>query len=428
MPVDFATLKDQVSRKVASYQAQTQRIQGLVKQAQDALRHPPEKERLSALVDQAVQADKTWRGAAPTDESPGETFPPPAAPDLEQVVVLAADGSQINPDPHGEVYFGLVNLGLVVMDRHHTPITLVRSHLLLSELHESEGFEASVLLRRDLYERLGLAWAAALLCGDEAVLDKARASFHQLQWDPAGIQPAELERFRTFHPQPARLVALTDGPLELWGPRREEGYGDFSRTLERYQEALGYLKDLGVLQAGYVDNPRADLVVRMLELTLPAEAREEAANPRRPWSGVRDRDLWAGTLPPGYRTALFQIRAQYLADYNADLHPYFFYLNVGTPDRPALARVELPAWVAQDADAVALVHAVLLWQGRIVPGRLYPYILHRAHETAVVTQDDRRQVTWMVQQELLRQGLPFDRRSQKQRAKNDAAKRNRYER
>lgn len=428
MPVDFATLKAQVSQKAADYKNRVERIQTLLERARHTLRHAHlSLADIRSRVETAVKQNKGWRGAMPTEEPLGKGFPPPEV-SLEGVVVLAADGSQINPDPHGEVYFGLVNLGLVAMDRRQTPITLVRSHLLLSELHEREGFEASVLLRRDLYERLGLAWAAALLHGNQHTLHALESTFHNLGWDPQGIQPAEVERIKAFHPHPAHVVALTDGPLELWGPRREEGYGDFQKSLTHYQQALEHLQTLGVAPVGYVDNPRADLVVRMLELvsedsTSPPEAH------RHPWAGVRDQDLWVGWLPPGYRTALFQIRAQHLDEYEEALRPHFFYLNVGlAQNRPILARVELPAWVAQQPQAVDLVHAVLLWQGSIVPGRLYPYILHRAHETAVVTHEDRRQVTWMVQHALLAKGLTADRRSHKQRAKDDSAKRNRYER
>lgn len=427
MPVDFATLKAQVSQKAADYKNRVERLQTLLERARETLRHP----RLSiadiqARVNDAVRHNKNWRGAMPTAEALDEVFPPPQRA-LDDVVVLAADGSQINPDPHGEVYFGLVNLGLVAMDRQQTPLTFVRSHLLLSELHESEGFEASVLLRRDLYERLGLAWAAALLLGDAETRRALETTFHRLGWDPQGTQPAEVERLQAFHPHPAQVVALTDGPLELWGPRREEGYGDFQQSLTYYRQALEHLQALGVAPVGYVDNPRADLVVRMLEL-IAGDGTPPEVQPH-PWAGVRDQDLWGEGLPPGYRTPLFQIRAQYLEEYEETLCPHFFYLNVGlAQNRPILARVEVPGWVAQQPQAVDLVHAVLLWQGSIVPGRLYPYILHRAHETAVVTHEDRRQVTWMVQHALLAKGLPADRRSHKQRAKDDFAKRNRYER
>ncbi len=427
MPVDFATLKTQVFQKASVYKTQVERIQGLVEQARQALHHLPcSLDTLKGRIEATVGSDKNWRGAAPTEETLSQVFPPPQQVSLEDIVVLAADGSQINPDPHGEVYFGLVNLGLVAMDRHHTPIALVRSHLLLGELHEHEGFEPSVLLRRDLYERLGLAWAAALIHENQEVLQDLENTFRVLGWDPQGIHPTEVARLKAFHPRPAHLVALTDGPLELWGPRREEDYGDFQESLKRYKAALVHLHDLGVAPVGYVDNPRADLVVRMLELTL---SEGNMPSQHRPWAGVRDRDLWEGALPPGYRTALFQIRAQYLEEYEPPLRPYFFYLNVGlAQNKPILARVELPTWVAEEPEMVNLVHAVLLWQGSIVPGRLYPYILHRAHETAVVTYEDRRQVTTMVQQALLSQGLSADRRSQKQRAKEDFAKRTRYER
>jgi hypothetical protein len=54
--------------------------------------------------------------------------------------------------------------------------------------------------------------------------------------------------------------------------------------------------------------------------------------------------------------------------------------------------------------------------------RHYPYLLHRAHEVAVVSLDERDQVTQMISLELLRRGLTPDEQSQKQAAKNLAGR------
>ena len=59
--------------------------------------------------------------------------------------------------------------------------------------------------------------------------------------------------------------------------------------------------------------------------------------------------------------------------------------------------------------------------------RPYPYLLHRAHETAVVTLEEKDQVTQMIALELCRRGLPQDEESQKQ-AMKELAKQTRYTR
>jgi hypothetical protein len=64
------------------------------------------------------------------------------------------------------------------------------------------------------------------------------------------------------------------------------------------------------------------------------------------------------------------------------------------------------------------LHAVLVNQCRILGARTYPYLLHRAHETAVVTHRERDEVTNMIVLELRRRGIPVEGISQKQAAKN----------
>jgi len=65
-------------------------------------------------------------------------------------------------------------------------------------------------------------------------------------------------------------------------------------------------------------------------------------------------------------------------------------------------------------------------QCRILGTRPYPYLLHRAHETALVTFQDRDQVTQMIALELHRQGIPIQGVSYKQ-ANKDLPGRTRYQ-
>ncbi len=429
MPVDFATLQHQAHGQVNAYRHHLDQVQQRLHAAQAALETWASRASdLTGLVEQAFAQDPRWRSAAPAHEPLEATYPAPTLP--AEVVLLAADGSQINPDPHGPVYFALVNLGLVAMDRHHTPVALVRTHLLLNELYEAQGSlgESAIALQRDLRERQGLAWAAALVRGAEPVRAEMEQAFPALAQDPMGSNAAQHLALQAMHRPGAPLITLTDGPLELWEQGPDEAY---RRYRERYLNALSTLQRLEALAVGYVDHPRADLVIRMLELTLREEAApREAASAleltSRPWAGVRDRDLWGRFLPPGHRSPLFRIRAHSLDPYPDDLVPHFFYLNLSAdPQRPTLARVEIPAWVARRPEQVGWIHAVLLWQAHIIPGRRYPYLLHRAHETAVVTQEDRRQVTWLLQRALLSEGLPPDARSAKRQLK-DAPQRTRF--
>jgi GNAT superfamily N-acetyltransferase len=60
-----------------------------------------------------------------------------------------------------------------------------------------------------------------------------------------------------------------------------------------------------------------------------------------------------------------------------------------------VARVEIPKWVAENKEVVALVHALVLDQCR--RGHGYPVALMEAHEKAVVTNADRTQFWGLVE-------------------------------
>ncbi len=81
-------------------------------------------------------------------------------------------------------------------------------------------------------------------------------------------------------------------------------------------------------------------------------------------------------------------------------------------------RVEIPAWVADDKEKINLLQVSLLEQCEIMGARPYPYLLHRAHEIAVVKQEEQQQIEQMLIQELRNQDEGMDEGSYKQSAKD----------
>jgi len=69
---------------------------------------------------------------------------------------------------------------------------------------------------------------------------------------------------------------------------------------------------------------------------------------------------------------------------------------------------------------------VLVSQCGMIGAQRYPYLLHRAHETAVVSLEDKEQVTQMIINELRRCGLEVAGQSAKQYNKDVSGKRTRY--
>jgi hypothetical protein len=318
---------------------------------------------------------------------PVPTLPPAAA-------ILAADGSQIAPDRHAEVNYCLINVGAIQMrlGLPDAPRVDIQSRLLYDEqLYTGTGLltDARLALMRDLYERQRLAELA------EGML--------------AELPP------ETSSPL---VITFTDGPMELWGSRDGESDSEFKRSLGEYISTLSHLQSLQAITAGYVDKPASWLVVRLLETSLIED--KSLADIRRlfPLRGVMDIDLYRLLLQPGDRSGVFAFQFASAASYPGDLGLHFFYLNVGREGHPWLARVEVPAWVAHSSDRLDTLHAVLVDQCRIMGSRPYPYILHRAHEAAVVSLPEKEQVTQMIALELRRRQVEVGETSYKQAGKD----------
>ncbi|MDY6847147.1 MAG: DNA double-strand break repair nuclease NurA, partial [Chloroflexota bacterium] len=300
----------------------------------------------------------------------------------EKFTVMAADGSQINPSRHARVAFCVINVGLIKMVRGSgmTPEIYTQSQLLdYDSLFTPSGVlisEGMVALKRDLREREALADLAENL-----------------------LLPA---------------ISMTDGPLELY--RESQATKEFEKTLDRYLGVLKRLHQQGLMTLGYVDKPGSSLIGQMLELVEMRDEDLEAYNQRqRKFAGVNDVNLLSDLLVnPGDRSAIFAIYSDTARRFKGDLALHFFYLNVGKPGKPHLVRVEIPAWVARDHELVGVLQAVLTEQSCIMGSRPYPYILHRAHEVAVVTLPEHQHVEEMIVAEFDRRGIPVNEKSNKQ--------------
>ena len=294
--------------------------------------------------------------------------------------LLAADGSQINPDPHAAIFYALINIGIFRLDKIKTqvPQEITQTILLdFDEVHDPEKYfdEDILALKRDLNERQLLADLAAQSSG--------------------------------------LVVTLTDGPLELFHQPKENK--DFLQQFESYLRSLRMLGKTGTITAGYVDKPRADLVIRMLEFSLLSGITH--AGVERPLSGLTDSMIFSHLLEPNTRSAIFGMHSSNSKYYRDEIALYFFYLNVGRIDHPWIARVEIPAWVASNPDKIALLQLVLIEQCRMMGNSPYPYALHRAHEIALVSQLEKQQMEERLLKEMQHLGLPLDLQSNKLSAK-----------
>ncbi len=113
-------------------------------------------------VESAKAVEPALRCALPLNERLDFHAPPPALP--LNATLIAADGSQINPDRHGSIQYGLVNVGAIVLklDSGAVPELFTDSQLLFDDdLFTSSGnplTDGMVALQRDLKDGF---WQAA---------------------------------------------------------------------------------------------------------------------------------------------------------------------------------------------------------------------------------------------------------------------------
>ena len=122
-------------------------------------------------------------------------------------------------------------------------------------------------------------------------------------------------------------------------------------------------------------------------------------------TGLTDDFVFSRLLEPGQRSVVFVDVSHHNESFrqrDSQNEVCFFYLNPGIFGRQ-IARVDIPRWVANDPQAVAAVHALLIDQCNILGD--YPYVLARADEIAVVGQQDHDNLAIMIDNIMERNGI-----------------------
>lgn len=391
MPLNFQQVFDKVRAIGSGARARQENLEKLRLHARSLLEAWADKTAdLRERLERARQADPSLRCAIPLDE-PLDFHAAPGPVSTESVTLIAADGSQIVPDRHAAVLFGLINVGAIIFSGRAGEAPQVLTDSLLSFDDEVVNWtDGLVALQRDLAERRKL-----------------------------------LAISKEYSPP---LVTLTDGPLQLWEARESNQVLGYEQVLGEYLSVLSQLQERGAITAGYVDKPSSNLVVRLLEVAITPENEFANLHELHPLPGVSDLWLFDQLLQPEERSAVFALQARSKAVYQGSLALHFFYLNVGQAGHPKSARIEIPAWVAQNKAEIDLLHKTLVEQCVILGARPYPYILHRAHEAAVVTLQEKQQIEQMLAIELRRSGGEVGETSGKQASKDSSnAGRKRYQ-
>jgi hypothetical protein len=171
---------------------------------------------------------------------------------------------------------------------------------------------------------------------------------------------------------PGELVLLDNGLL----PWLSVGGQSAHRRLNEYLDLLLALRR--GLVAGVISGPQSRLLARLVNLA-EAETVEQGIQGGH---DIADIILMRRLLQPGERSALFlhgSPRNKIFQDHNAGV--YFFFLCVNEQE---IARVEIPAWLAEDPRLVDSIHASVLADARLTG---YSYVLSQAHLHVTIPLD-----------------------------------------
>lgn len=377
MTLDFHQISSQVNEMARTFAEKSSEKDELLATARKLLHtHATDFDFLHGQVSAAERASESvrfnWLGAAPTGEPLDATFPAPPVP--PQATIIASDGSQIHPDPHGIALYYLVNVGVIVY-RHGTNTT------------PDTATEAKLFFKQDdLFTDQGLLVSGSVV---NVTRDLAEVDI--------------LARYSAAYTTDPVRIALIDGLLTLHDIEFSKAESDRYRT--KYLTSLDTLRQNGTTIAAYIDRPHSGIVLALLHTaTLKTDAITETTLRHNPFIRLTDAQLF-GDLPAGHRTAIFRQRSKNNAEYAKAGHAvHFFYLNTGSADAPNIVRVEFPEWVATDADRLNTLHAMLLQQSAITGG--YPYVLARAHELAIIPPQEREALDMRLAISLQKHGLP----------------------
>src|SRR5664279_2368588 len=336
-------------------------------------------ERIKLVRESSVSG---YRGAAPAPRPYDElicgigSLPEPP----RSATLVAVDGSQIYPDAHAPAQYYLINMGVFAYyyGEPRLPYQFTDPQLFYSE---------AMLEDRD-----------GRLITNQTV--NARRSVMEMQW------LAKEAWKRREEPRP--LIGFHDGGLlKFFGANDVAGAQQIEKD---YMDALRMMHDANALLVGYLDRPRSTYLISLLHLLDLDAGQVNDANLRSngDMEGLTDDMLFSHVLEPGERSAIMTQNSpqnRTYKDQDGNLEISYFYVNVSTGAHPAIARIDIPMWVARDKEAVGALHALIVAQCLIQGRKHYPYALTRADELAYVSSVEKSQLDEMIRIEMFKNQL-----------------------
>ena len=329
------------------------------------------------LNDKIYSSKTSWLPAEILERSDC-VYPLPIVP-FDHTVV-AVDGSQIAPERHGIADYFLIQTGGIIL---------------------KYGLSSSAKRFRD----------AELFVGGDLNLDEGRPETIVAR-TRTNKEFEQLQRALELNISSAGpTVGMCDGTLVLWmldESEQRDGVASLTGLLD-----FGFENRCPVV--GYISSPGSREVVTALRLqrcpfdqalcqkncSQYKDSLKRSA-PCGGMEGATDAHLFAAMLKVGERSAIFGSRSKVVLNCYSERNKIkFFYLRT---DREVV-RVELPAWVGNDPELLNWVHSICFDQAN--KGGGYPVALSEAHECAVVTAEDRRNLNRVLEKKLAALKVPL---------------------
>ena len=292
--------------------------------------------------------------------------------------VIATDGSQISPNHHEIAYCYLLNIGRVVL--HYGQ----NRHPLLDSLPE-------VFYRHeDLY--MSRQWGIRT---EEWMGYRRTAS-----------EATVLAELACTEKTAAPALAMVDGSLIYWF-LDQLPIDARDRILPPILEAWQQMRAAQIPIMGYLSASRSIEAMNFLRLSACPHAVPDCVSycqnqlefvPCKKFENLRDTTLWATQLKPGQRSPLWRSNSRILELYE-DQTIYFCYVHVGTE----IARIEIPAWVAENS--TMLDQALGLMLAQVQKGYGYPVAIAEAHNQAVVKGGDKGRFFALLERQMIKAGI-----------------------
>ncbi len=303
-------------------------------------------------------------------------------------ITVATDGSQINPSAHEITSSFLINIGLVGIPyfAKDIPVNLTSE----PTIYNSQEDINSKTINESMQEDDLISYERTLKEIEEIV---------------------KLAKSYKNHNIP--VVALLDGTLIHWHIEKFSNYF-IENFIKRFSDAMSELKELNIPIASFLSNSRSNDLINMLRIYKcpyksvdckkhcgDLDSKSLPCNPCLDYAPVLDRRLIEKYFiskkgETGSRTVLFKSNSKILSYYPDDFKVSFFYMNTGSE----IARVEIPAYVANNNSLLELTHNAVTLQCKVGFG--YPVTLSEAHLQAVVTKADRQIFYDLIKEQMLK--------------------------